>query len=178
MIHHQLSAMFARSYPYGWLAMTVILLHTEIHAPVRRCFDLSRSIEVHMLSTAGTHEKAIAGVTKGLIGLHETVTWRAKHLGFYQELTVRITAFDDTRFFRDTLVKGIFKSMEHEHHFKAMGDVTTMTDVLRFEAPLGPLGIIAEKLVLRRYMKKFLLERNRVIKRLAESGDWKNYVDS
>lgn len=158
--------------------MTVIELHTEIHAPVRRCFDLSRSIDVHMRSTAGTHEKAIAGVTQGLIGQQETVTWRAKHFGFYQQLTVRITAFDDTRFFKDTMVQGIFKSMEHEHHFKAIGDITTMTDVLRLEAPLGPLGIIAEKLVLHRYMKNFLLERNSVIKRLAESDEWRNYFAS
>lgn len=158
--------------------MTVIELHTEIHAPVRSCFDLSRSIDVHMLSTASTHEKAIAGVTKGLIGLQETVTWRAKHFGFYQQLTVRITAFDATRFFKDTMVQGIFKSMEHEHHFKATGDITMMTDVLRLEAPLGPLGIIAEKLVLHRYMKKFLMKRNNVIKRLAESDDWRNYVAS
>jgi hypothetical protein len=63
--------------------MPKIELHTEIDAPIERVFDLARSIDLHMLSTSHTNEKAIAGKTSGLIGLGEWVTWRAKHLGFY-----------------------------------------------------------------------------------------------
>jgi hypothetical protein len=40
---------------------------TLIHAPVGRCFNLSRSIDLHKASTARTGEQAIAGVTAGLI---------------------------------------------------------------------------------------------------------------
>ena len=40
-----------------------IHLTTLITAPIERVFDLSRSINLHKISTAHTGEKAIAGVT-------------------------------------------------------------------------------------------------------------------
>ncbi len=56
---------------------------TLIEAPIRRCFDLSRSVEVHLLSNIHSGEQALAvgGITSGLAGLAEQVTWRAKHFG-------------------------------------------------------------------------------------------------
>lgn len=59
--------------------MPKIELTTEINAPIEICFDLSRSIDLHQLSTAKTNEKAIKGVTAGLIGPDESVTWEAVH---------------------------------------------------------------------------------------------------
>ena len=57
--------------------MAVITLVTEIKAPIGRVFDLSRSIDLHTASVGHTGEQAIAGVTSGLIGPGEEVTWRA-----------------------------------------------------------------------------------------------------
>jgi hypothetical protein len=53
-----------------------------------------------------------------------------------------------------------------------------MTDVLRFSAPLGLLGWIAETLVLRWYLTRFLVERNALIRNVAESaeGRWTLYL--
>ena len=60
---------------------------TIIEAPIERCFDLSRSVEVHLLSNVHSGEQALAvgGVTSGLVGLSEEVTWRAKHFGSLAE---------------------------------------------------------------------------------------------
>jgi hypothetical protein len=55
--------------------MPLIRLETVIRAPIERCFDLSRTIDLHMRSTEETQEIAVAGVTTGLIGLGEEVTW-------------------------------------------------------------------------------------------------------
>ena len=52
-----------------------------------------------------------------------------------------------------------------------------MIDDLRFAAPFGPLGWIAERLFLARYLTGFLVERNRVVKELAEGGAWQRYVE-
>jgi ligand-binding SRPBCC domain-containing protein len=82
---------------------------TLIHAPLERCFDLSRSIDLHKVSTARTGEQAIAGVTSGLIGLGEEVSWRARHFGVWQQMTSRITAFDRPAYFQDTMVRGAFR---------------------------------------------------------------------
>jgi hypothetical protein len=72
----------------------VIEFSTDIHAPIERVFDLSRSVDLHMASTAQTRERAITGVTSGLMTLGQEVTWRAKHFGSWQHLTSRITAFE------------------------------------------------------------------------------------
>lgn len=74
--------------------MPCISLTTEIKAPIERCFDLSRSIDLHVVSTSGTDEKAVGGRTSGLIEKNETVTWQAVHLGVKQNLTSLITEFE------------------------------------------------------------------------------------
>ncbi len=60
--------------------MPRIILDTWINAPVERCFDLARSIDLHKISTEQTNEKAISGVTSGLIGLNETVGVKKKYV--------------------------------------------------------------------------------------------------
>ena len=59
--------------------MPVIELRTFIKCGIEICFDLSRSIDLHQLSTTQTNKKAIAGKTSGLINLDEFVTWQVTH---------------------------------------------------------------------------------------------------
>lgn len=156
--------------------MPTLYLTTHIDAPVERVFDLSTSIDIHMLSTKKTNEKAIAGRMSGLIQLNETVTWRAKHLGVYQHLSVVITRYDRPTMFEDKMIKGIFKHMKHIHRFETADGITIMTDEFSYAAPLGQLGKLADRLFLEHYMKKFLLIRNMEIKRIAEGDDWKEFI--
>ena len=152
-----------------------------IDAPVGRCFDLARSVEVHLLDNShfGEPTVAVAGQTSGLIDLGQHVTWRARHLGVRQSLTTRITGFDRPLFFQDTMSDGAFRSMQHDHYFRPLvGDRTEMTDVLRVAAPLPVLGRLAELLVLRSYMHSLLCDRCKVTKRVAESGEWTRYLPS
>ncbi|MEL6484075.1 MAG: SRPBCC family protein [Bacteroidota bacterium] len=151
--------------------MPKIKLKTEIEAPQTLVFDLSRSIDLHKISTAQTNETAVAGKTSGLLGLNEWVTWRAKHLGFYQNLTSKITEFEPPNYFVDEMVKGAFKSFRHEHHFKRQNSRTLMLDVFSFESPFCLIGHLANKLFLTKYMKHLLEERNRIIKNFAESDE-------
>jgi hypothetical protein len=51
-----------------------IELTTRVPAPAETAFDLSLSIDGHLHSMARSGERAIAGVTSGLIGLDQTVT--------------------------------------------------------------------------------------------------------
>lgn len=150
--------------------MPVIILRTEINAPIEICFNLARSIDLHIISTAHTNEKAIAGRTSGLIELNETVTWRAKHLGVWQNLTSRITDLEFPNYFADEMVQGAFKSFRHEHRFTQNGSSVLMRDTFDFESPLGILGSVANRLFLTKYMEKLLAVRNETIKEFAENG--------
>lgn len=152
--------------------MPQITLTTPIQAPQRICFDLSRSVDLHKISTQQTGEQAIGGVVSGLMDLGDQVTWKARHLGIWQTLTSKITAMEAPAFFVDEMVEGAFKSFRHEHHFKPKDGSILMVDHFEYQAPLGFLGNIANGLFLKNYMMRLLHERNRVIKRYAESDRW------
>jgi ligand-binding SRPBCC domain-containing protein len=147
--------------------MATITIITSINAPIKKCFDLSRSINLHTGSMAHTGETAIAGRMHGLIGPGETVTWRAEHFGIWQTLTSKITDFESPHFFADEMVTGAFKSFRHEHHFSEENGQTIMKDIFTFQSPLGFLGQLANVLFLRRYMRNLLKTRNQVIKQTA-----------
>jgi ligand-binding SRPBCC domain-containing protein len=153
--------------------MPTINLTTFIAAPAKRVFDLSRSINLHKISTADTNEKAIAGTTSGLINLNETVTWQAKHLFKTRQLTSKITVMQSPLLFTDEMTKGDFKSFKHQHHFKEVKNGTLMIDIIDFESPYGVLGTIVNKFYLKKYLENLLLKRNKVIKQYAETEKWK-----
>jgi ligand-binding SRPBCC domain-containing protein len=157
--------------------MSTIHLTTFVAAPTQRVFDLARSIDLHRKSMAHTGEEAIAGTTSGLIGLDETVTWKAKHLRRVRVLKSKITAMEPPLSFTDEMVDGDFKSLRHEHHFKAIANGTLLIDIFTYEAPYGSLGRLADRLFLTRYMKNLLETRNKTIKEYAESEKWKFILD-
>ncbi|TND08454.1 MAG: hypothetical protein FD123_2250 [Bacteroidetes bacterium] len=148
--------------------MTEIRLTTVINAPIEKCFDLSRDVDVHMLSTKQTGERVVAGRTAGLCELHDEITWEARHFGIRQKLQVKITTMDRPHSFSDQMLKGAFKSMFHTHRFEEKNGTTFMHDDFRYEVPFWFIGWIFDRFVLKKYMTRFLEERNRVIKGLAE----------
>ena len=150
------------------VTMGKFVLYTEIKAPVAVCFDLSRSIDLHVTSMEKTNEKAVSGVTEGLIGLNEQVTWQAKHFFISMKLTSKITEFYYPYTFTDEMVEGPFQKMKHRHIFEEMSGHTLMADEFEFSSPLGLLGKLVDFIVLNNYMTALLRKRNEVIKLHAE----------
>lgn len=157
--------------------MEIIRLTTWMDAPMERCFKLATSIDLHLASTAETGERAIGGVTSGLIGEGDTVQWRGRHLGRMHTHTSKVDGWRPYSYFRDVMVEGSFALFEHEHHFAVMDDGTRMRDEVRFAAPYGALGRVAEKTILRRHLLRLLKQRNAYIKRMAESDGWRKYLE-
>jgi ligand-binding SRPBCC domain-containing protein len=156
--------------------MPVIKLEMLINAPIERVFDLARSIDLHADSMSHTNEKAVAGVMKGLINLGETVTWEATHFGIRQRLTSKITVCDRPTKFSDTMVSGAFARFDHDHFFAEVDRKTLMRDVFDYDSPLGFLGNIADFLFLENYMRDLLSKRNELIKKVAESEEWRKFL--
>jgi hypothetical protein len=158
---------------------------TVIRAPIERCFDLARSVEAHLAGNVHSGESAVAvagtgaGITSGLAGMAQRVTWRAKHFGVWHNLTSEITAMERPAYFQDTMTQGIFRFMKHDHFFRPLSPgQTEMQDIFCFAAPLPVLGRLAEMAFLRRYMHALLRERNAVLKEIAESSEWQRYLPS
>lgn len=157
--------------------MPLIKLNTSIKSTLEICFDLATSIDLHKLSTTQTNEQAIAGTTKGLIKLNEFVTWQATHFGLRQELTTKITAYDKPFHFRDEQIKGVFKLLKHDHFFEQVGNEVMMKDIFEYESPFGIVGQLFNKLILTRYLTKFLIIRNNLIKEFAETEKHKKILN-
>jgi ligand-binding SRPBCC domain-containing protein len=156
--------------------MTEIYLETLIDAPVNICFDLSRSIDLHQLTTVASNEKAIAGRTQGLIEKGESVTWQATHFFIKQKLTVKIIDMLKPYYFNDKMTRGAFKSMQHNHIFRPVDKQTLMIDEFEYTVPFGFIGKVFNRFILQRYMTKLLIHRNNFIKKIAESEEWKKFI--
>lgn len=151
--------------------MTNINLITKIKAPKQIVFDSSRNIDIHQQSASKSNEKAIAGVTSGLINLNETVTWCGKHFGFYITHKSRITTMKLHEYFVDEMERGKFKSFKHEHFFEEENGLTIMKDKLQYETPFGIFGELFDILFLEKHLTNFLLERNKILKEVSEKSE-------
>lgn len=136
---------------------------TESPLPMEELFDRARSIDLHLDSQKDSGERAVAGVTSGLIGDGQEVTWRARHFGIPLIMTSRITQLDFPRNFTDEQVSGPFKAFRHVHEFEPTATGSVMTDRVEFTAPLGVLGAAVERLVLARYLERLINTRGRFL---------------
>ena len=147
--------------------MPALRLVTDIAAPAQICFDLSRSIELHLESMAASSEKAVGGITSGLIEAGQEVTWEARHFGILWRVTSRITEYEPPRWFVDEMDRGRpFSRFRHEHRFEDLGGRTRMTDAVTFRTRWGP----PVDLVVHVYLRRLLTVRNRTIRARAESA--------
>ena len=139
-------------------------LETFIKADPLAVFTASLDIDAHLASMEASGEEAVGGVTSGLIGLGEEVTWKARHFGVTWRMTSRITELDEPRRFVDEQVRGPFKRFRHEHIFEEISTGTRMTDHIVFDAPFGLIGDVTERLVLGGYLPKLIVERNEYLR--------------
>lgn len=146
--------------------MIHLRLITDIAAPLETCFDLVLNVDVQR--SLGQCMEAVAGVQTGPLRLGDTVTWRARHFWIYWRMTSKIIEVDRPRLFCDAMQRGPFAAWHHCHEFGATPAGTRMVDEVHFTAPFGPLGRLAEHLVLGPYLRRLLEARNRELKLLAE----------
>jgi ligand-binding SRPBCC domain-containing protein len=148
-----------------------IRLETVIAAPIGDCFELSLSVDAHTASMRASGERAIGGVTSGVMKLGDSVTWRARHFGVVFLMTSAITEYQPPARFVDEQQRGPFRRWWHEHSFTALADgQTRMIDVVEYHSPFGLLGRIADGLVLGRYLRHLLRLRNTWLKTTLEES--------
>jgi hypothetical protein len=158
--------------------MTELVLSIEVAAAPEVCFDLARSMDFHRSSMSASGERIAGGRGSGLIELCEDVEFEARHLGMTRRLRARVTELERPRRFVDEQVAGPFRSLRHEHVFEAAGGGTRMTDRVWIDVGWSVLGRAAERLVVRPHLGRVLRAHQANIKRAAESGEWRSFVDS
>jgi hypothetical protein len=150
--------------------METIRVATWIDAPIERCFLLSLSIDLH---SASDGDARTGGAAAGFLREGETVTLPGRPFGVLRH-TCRVDQLRPHSYFRDVMIAGNFRHFMHEHHFAPMNDGTRIRDEIRFSSHWGSVG----NLLARKRLKVYLMERGAAIKRVAESEEWRRYLDT
>ena len=145
----------------------------HINAPIERCFLLSTSIEIVGMTL---HMKPVGGKTSGLIVAGDRVQWRGWKFGLPAWHDTLITRYERPNFFQDAMARGMFHQFQHDHRFEDIDGRTLLADVVTFTMPLGPIGNYMAKKVVIPHILTTMLQRFDLIKRIAESSDWENYL--
>jgi hypothetical protein len=141
-----------------------------IHASIEHCFDLTRSIDVHVYTSRGIAGKALTGKVLGLANLGDTTTWSARFFGVRFRLTTNVTLVQAPVAFSERLERGLFARFEHDYTLRDLGEgPTELEDAFTFVSPLGWLGSLVDRFILQRVMREFMESRLDDIKQLAET---------
>ncbi|HEY3928050.1 MAG TPA: hypothetical protein VGL89_06735 [Candidatus Koribacter sp.] len=149
----------------------------HIRAPIQRCFALSTHLAV-VERELGMHPAE--GRTAGLITAGDTIRWEGMQLGFfnYHVSLVVPETWDPPHFFQDRMIAGRFRSFEHDHRFLETTNGTFLEDCVRFTMPLGWAGDLVGRSVLVPHILGLMRRRFELLKRLAETDEWRDYLHS
>lgn len=85
--------------------------------------------------------------------------------GFTTDWMTEITHIQKHEYFVDDQRVGPFALWHHQHHFRSLGDqLTEMKDILHYQAPLGFLGTIADRLFVHRQVQQIFSFREKAIR--------------
>jgi len=154
-------------------AMFTVSDSIHIDAPMERCFLLSTSID---LVARTLRMRPIEGKVSGMITSGDRLVWAGWKFGLPQMHETLITKYERNRFFQDTMGRGRFRTFQHDHHFAEIGGQTLLSDKLRFTLPFGVLGRLVARYVMVPYIRETLRQRLTLLKRVAESEEWRKYI--
>ncbi len=147
-----------------------------VFAPIDRCFRLSTSVEIVQREL---HMRPMRGRTAGLVTGGDTVLWRGRKFGLPQYHESLIEEFRPWAFFRDRMIAGRFHTFEHDHSFDLLPDGSVrMRDEVRFSLRWGWFGSVLGRLLLAPHIRRLMHRRFRLLKRIAESEEWRKFLRS
>lgn len=97
----------------------------------------------------------------------QIITYRVSPFpGVRTSWVTEITHVEEGRYFVDEQRFGPYSMWHHEHHFEEMEGGVMMTDKVSYKIPFGPLGRLAQSLLVRRQLLEIFNYRNRVLSKL------------
>ncbi|MEP6945025.1 MAG: SRPBCC family protein [Acidobacteriota bacterium] len=151
--------------------MPQIIIEIFIDAPPATCLGLVRDERVIAEGSFPSGNDIKSAAPHRTVELGQIVTFRGKHLGFRQILTVKVVELEHGRRFVDKMIEGRFRAFRHTHEFVDVGGKTLMRDILNWTSPFGILGRVADKTFIERHLRKFVIGRNLRLRAIAESVD-------
>jgi ligand-binding SRPBCC domain-containing protein len=160
----------------GVIEMFVVSDRIHVNAPIERCFLLSTSLELVRQSLKFQLVGGQSSRATGLVEGGDRLMWQGWALGMPQRHESLISRYERPNFFQDTMLRGRFKRFQHDHSFTEIGGRTLLNDKVRFSLPLGVVTRPLGRLVVTPYVAGLLRHRLELLKRVAESEEWKQYL--
>lgn len=156
--------------------MFIVSDNIHVNAPIERCFLLSTNLELVKRSLKMRLVKNRSSRTSGLVVGGDRILWRGWIFGLPQMHETVITKYEQPDFFQDSMERGRFKRFQHDHFFVEVGGRTLLNDKVRFSLPFGWLTRPLGQFLVMPYISRLLRQRLELIKRVAESDEWKEYL--
>jgi ligand-binding SRPBCC domain-containing protein len=101
-----------------------------------------------------------------------TLDYRLRALGVPMRWRSEIAEYDPPFGFRDVQVAGPYRLWDHRHRFWEEGAGTAIEDLVLYELPLGPIGLVANRLAVRPRLEAiFDFRREEIARRLGPAAD-------
>ena len=144
----------------------------EIAAPAEALFRFHLDTRnAPLISPDGARFVAIEGDFPVSAGSLIALTVRQPPIPWAQRWRVRIDEVRQDRLVVDVAERSPFRRWRHEHVFEPLGpDRTRMTDRVQYALPLGPLGRLANRVLVRRQLESMFADRQARTRALFESG--------
>lgn len=99
------------------------------------------------------------------------IAYRLRLAGIRFAWLTRIEVFEPEERFVDVQVRGPYRRWRHTHVFEEVPQGTWVRDRVEYELPLGVLGELAHRVVVRSRLRQIFAHRARRITELLESED-------
>ncbi len=148
----------------------------HVNAPIERCFLLSTNLELVKRSMKMRLVESESTRTSGLIVGGDRLMWRGWIFGLPQLHETMIAQYERPDFFQDAMERGRFSRFQHDHFFAEVGGRTLLNDKVRFSLPFGWMTRPLAHFLVMPYISRLLRQRLELLKRVAESDEWKQYL--
>ncbi len=113
-----------------------------------------------IISPAGARFLAIEGDFPLTLGAEVHLKVRQPPMPVAQDWHIRVDELVPDRLLVDVALRSPFAAWRHEHRFEPLAPaLTRMTDHVEYRLPLGRLGALADRLVVRRMLERTFAER-------------------
>jgi len=156
--------------------MFVVKDHIHVNAPLDRCFLLATNLDLvrHTLRMSVSADESTRAA--GMVAQGDRLVWRGKVFGWEHLHESLITRYERPYFFQDTMARGRFRRFQHDHTFTEIGGRTLLSDKVQFSMPMGWAGRMVGRYVVMPHVSRLLRLRLELLKRLAESDGWRDYI--
>ena len=114
--------------------------------------------ELNLQITSGAEEKIYPGMI---------ITYTVTPIPFFKSTwTTEITQLDPPHYFVDEQRFGPYKFWHHKHFFAQVGDQTQVRDLVHYSLPFGPIGRLANPLLVSRKLDSIFKYRSSCLRKL------------